>query len=436
MPHIAFLPGEPKCRNLTPMTRAVGADNVAGRNFTVVGTAGSLRPTLGEARAPRHRSVPGKVRAGVAILAAFGLAACQNMAANTGIYYNEGLAESANSILLKNIIRAAKGYPTYYSALGDFSSDVSRDLESSPSIDIPFNVGRGSLIDGDIDINLAPSRSVTRDRNANASSLETEDFTQAIHTRIPPTTLLFFTEGRDPANRSLLLMLMTERLAVTSSDYRNTMQVAYQSCQERALRLSAADRGICRNLAENDPTLSCAAHSIEIDGTQFVSLNNDPTNTCEFTEFKLFIEALVVGNPNVQIQDDGTAAVTVSTESDTIALFEDEGTGLVLRSPHEIVTYLGKIVKQTFLGDDDDLLTVTSSTGEDIPIFVVEEGKDFGEASIAAHVDGDTFWIPKQSLRSVESHATFKALSILKDIISLNTAQNQLPTGPPRIVVD
>jgi hypothetical protein len=118
-------------------------------------------------------------------------AGCQNMIAESGRYYNDGLATSFNQLLLANVIRSAKGQPTYYSAIGDYSASTS--ASSSPSISADFPIS--ALNEGDVSVSLGPSAS--RDRNAKVSSLESKDFTQAMHTPINPSLAVFIFTGRD-----------------------------------------------------------------------------------------------------------------------------------------------------------------------------------------------------------------------------------------------
>lgn len=69
------------------------------------------------------------------------LAACGNVVGRSNVYYNSGLAESNNSLILTNILRSAKGYATYYSASGDFSQSVSTSTSTSPSLGVEVDSG-------------------------------------------------------------------------------------------------------------------------------------------------------------------------------------------------------------------------------------------------------------------------------------------------------
>lgn len=362
-----------------------------------------------------------------------GVAACGNIAATTGIAYNEGLADSYNSVLLMNVIRSAKRYPLYYSALGDFSADSSTDFEFDPDVDIPLGI---SADDEGIEVSISPSIGVSRDLNANATSLETEDFIAAMNTRISDDTLLFFTEGRNRGLLSLILMVLVDRMAVTQTEMQQTLSLATRTCQEKSHRLSIESRGICKNLLSFQQPSQCSKHVKSIQTGQFASFRNDPTNVCEFVNFKYFVEALRLGEPLIEKDDDTGLNFVLDPAGANITLFAKDKTGVILRSPHQTISYLGEIVRQTYLGLDDGLLTLAAPDGSSIPIFLLQEGSGLQEAAISARVDGERYWIPKQDLRVTSSHYSFMAMSILKDIISLNTSDSQLPAGGTRLIVE
>lgn len=365
-------------------------------------------------------------------VAFFGLGACGNTAATTGIKYNEGLAESYNSVLLMNIVRAAKRYPLYYSALGDYSADFGAEFDFDPDIEIPFGI---SADDEGIEVSVSPSVGVSSDVNANATSLETEDFIVSMNTRLSDQTLLFFTQGRNRGSLSLILMVLVNRMAVTQSEYRQTLSLAKETCQEKSGRLSIESQGICRDLESYQPPNKCPDHLTLLRNAPFASFKNDPTNICEFASFKYFVEALRVAEPQIVISDDTGLNFVLDPARSNVTLFSKDKTGIELRSPHETIGYLGEIVRQNFLGLDDGVLTLAAPDGSSAPIFLLNEGSS-REAAISAKVDGENYWIPKQDLKDASSHFSFMAMSIVKDVVSLNTSDSQLPASSTRVVIE
>lgn len=376
-------------------------------------------------RAQMPYSLTRFLRFGLLCVAGLTLASCGNMVESGSVYYNAGLANSVNSILLKNIVRSAKDYPLYYSALGDFSYNLTREVSLDPSIEF----------DSDIDVSLGLSTDKTNDRSTTVSSLETADFTQAIHSDLSANTLVFFTAGHSHTHWNLLLMLTTDLLTVTRLEYEHTLHIAYESCLERESKVSKTVRALCLNVLHPTTISTCASHPIDTSNPVYITLRNEPSNPCEFVLFRNFVEAIVATDPNIAVQDDGTPKITLKSVNDSLVLFETDGTGIFLRSPHEIIHYLGKILRLTFQGEDEGLLTITSPSGERVPIILVEDGRRYTRVAVETQVDGTTYWIPEQSIRSPRSHYSFIVLGVLKNLISLNTSQSQLPSNPTRVIV-
>ncbi len=364
-------------------------------------------------------------------LASLMLAGCQNMVASSGVYYNVGLAEASNNLLLANVIRSAKGYPNYYSLIGDYSGSTSSDV--SPSFDAMIPIPRLGQ-SANLDVNVSGSKS--RDRNANVSSLETKKFTEAMHTTVTPKLLLFLVESRDGAHLHLVLAMLVKTNRVKLKDYKAIVLKARDVCKRRFDTLSSAQQGICRNFEAvlSDVTCDFAREPSEFGGA-IVTLRNLPTNRCAFSQFRMFSEAVMLTGGKVEITEDGKLDVTFKRiGSEPLSLFKDEGTGITLRSPNGIVHYLGEIVRDQFRRDDAWTPTLTTRAGRSVPIFRVESGRGGRRAAVSAKVDGQKFWIRRQELGAHENDFSYRALTIVKDFQALNTGQEALPTSPAIIL--
>ncbi len=349
----------------------------------------------------------------------------------------DGLAASFNSLLLTNIVRAAKGYPTYYSAIGDFSELTSDQMGLGIGGDLPLTLTNGPLLSNlSLNANLSPS--VTRDRSANASSLETRDFAQAMHTPISPKLFLALTESRDRTHLNLTLALLLETVAITRAEYDQVIRSALDRCNAQFAALPSARQGICNNFS--DVLNAACADDQGVPGvgkraSGIIQFYNDPTNPCEFDKFRTLVEAIVINNPHLEIDKDGASTVTLNSGLSSQSLFATKGTGFVLRSPHEVVSYLGEVVRSAYTGADGGLLRLSAPDGRSIPIFLVKSGGSAGRGAVAVRVDGEGYWIPRQELSAPETHYSYQALAIVKDIIALNTSESQLATSPTRIIL-
>lgn len=367
---------------------------------------------------------------GVALLGLM-LAGCENMVASSGVYYNVGIAKASNSLLLANIIRSAKGYPTYYTLVGDYSGSTSTSLSPSVELTIPVPAqGQSKVLD------FALGGSVSSDRNANVSSLETGEFTRAMHTQVPPNLLLFLIDSRDSAHVHLILALLVKSNRLLLKDYEAIVQNARDECEQRFETLSSAEMGICRNFEALRKNLTCDfAREPSALGSVIVTISNHPTNRCAFSQFRMFAEAVMLNSGQVFVDEKGNLNVEFGrTASERRNLFDAEGTSITLRSPNGIIQYLGEIVQEQYREDNAWTPTLTTRAGRSVPIFRVESGGFGAFASITAVVDGQEYWIRNQKLGEREEDFSHRALTILKDFQALNTKQEQLPSSPAIIL--
>ncbi|MCG8546185.1 MAG: hypothetical protein MJE12_18460 [Alphaproteobacteria bacterium] len=359
------------------------------------------------------------------------LAGCENLVASSGVYYNVGIAEASNSLLLANIIRSAKGYPTYYSLIGDYSGSTSASLSPSVDLSVPLPAqGQSKTLD------LGLTGSISTDRNANVSSLETQDFTRAMHTLVPPNLLLFLIESRDDAHVHLILALIVKSNRLLLKDYEEIVQNARDECERRFETLSSAKKGVCRNFEAVRKELTCDfVREPSARGDVIVTIRNHPANRCAFSQFRMFSEAVMLNRGRVFVDKKGNLNVEFGrTASERRNLFDAEGTSITLRSPSGVIHYLGEIVREQYNEDNAWTPTLTTRAGRSVPIFRVESGLLGVFANISAEVDGEEYWIRSQELGEREEDFSHRALTIVKDFQALNTKQDQLPSSPAIIL--
>ena len=400
------------------------------RNVTATldGTAGAEAGTFGTshpARPDRATSRSRLFKAAI-VISSMVLAGCQNIVAESGNYYNAGLADSFNSLLLTNIIRSAKGQPTYYSAIGDYSGSLSTDSSQSIDADLPFT----PISDGSLSVSVGPSRS--RDRNANVSSLETKDFAQSMHTPITSGLLVFLVEGRDGAQLNLVMSLAIKRIVLVADELNQLVNGAIVKCNTSFATLPGAARGICRDFSTVLANAACAGDIVN-GGKTLVQLTNDPTNACEYARFRLFAEAMAILQPHLALGKDGNPVFTLGIATGQQKLFGAKGTGFVLRSPNEVIQYLGEIVRVRYAKGANSVPRLSTRDGASVPIFLVKEGGNARKPD-TVRVDGTTYRLPEQRLGADEKDFSYRSLAIVKDLLTLNTSQDQLPKNPTIVV--
>ena len=385
--------------------------------------AGLGKPDLGPARGKRP-ATRWRTIAATGLVAVLGLAGCQNLVTESGLYYNTGLANSFNGLLLANIIRSAKGEPTYFSAIGDYSASTSVSNSTSINADIPFNpLGQGNL-----GASLGPSRS--RDRNANVSSLETKDFVTSMNSVITPALLIFLLEGSASVQLNLGIALSAERVSIASNELGEVARGAVDTCNAKLGSLSKPQRGACRIFSSVMQNATCAG-PINFASKAIVQLRNDPTNPCEYARFRLFAEAFSINPPTLELGEKGDPVFTLHEPGATSkqTLFGAKGTGIALRSPYRMIEYLGEIVRGGY-GQGTSVPKLSSRDGNSIPIFVVNSGVAAAGSPDAVKVDGISYAVPEQRLGSAETDFSYRALAIVKNLLTINTSQNQLPKSP------
>ncbi|MEM7075787.1 MAG: hypothetical protein AAGA28_19065 [Pseudomonadota bacterium] len=352
------------------------------------------------------------------------VSACGNVVEVSNRDFNDGLAGGQASTILANVVRSAKGYPTYFTVAGDYQQ--SQQVQSSPSIS--YDPG----IDGGIaDLNLSLSPSASTSSSSTASSLETSDFTEAMHTQVSPELLVKLAASRDEAHLHLTLMLLIQTLAVTQTDYNSLISSAQFLCNTRSSDLPASQRGMCKGLLSNVPPKRCSTFG-QSSQPNLVLFVNDPTSLCQFERFRTLIESIAILQPRLGFTEPksnerggGKLIYLGDSVVSTRQIFAVKGTGFRLRSPSQIVFYLGQLVNESYAGVDLDRLSISTTEGGLAPIFHVRSGE--GNASVSTIVDGERYWLEAQNLGDVTDDFSHRSMTLIKDLIALNTLQDQLP---------
>ncbi|WP_170573480.1 hypothetical protein [Ruegeria atlantica] len=375
------------------------------------------------------RFLPSRLPAFTRILTGTALAlmatACGNVVETSNRNFNSGISEGQASTILANIVRSAKGYPTYFTVAGDFQQ--STQLQSSPSLNYDFGIDGGTA---DLSVGLAPSASTSS--SATASSLETSEFTEAMHTQVSSDLLVKLAESRDEAHLHLTFMLLIQTIVLRQETYNGIINSAQAICGSRAADLPASQRGICRGMLAVEATNRCPKFAAS-SKPRLVRFVNDPTALCQFERFRTLMEAVAVLQPHLGVSlpesDDAGASGRLLYLGDSAdparRIFTASGTGYRLRSPSQVVFYLGQLINETYSGVDQDRLSISTRHGGIAPIFHVEVGP--GEATVSTVVDGEKYRLLPQKLGAQTNDFSHRSLTLVKDLIALNTLQTQIP---------
>ncbi len=384
------------------------------------------------------------------------LGACAGyIVTDSGIYYNRGLEKSYNDLLLANVIRSAKGLPTYFSAVGDYSANT----DFSISNDFSLSGELGELFLSDLDLSTSTSRDLGR--NANVSSLESETFVQAMLTPLSPKLFFLLAEGRSRQRLDLLSVLAVKWILIPEAPVVRIRPSALAACSQEAHTYSRELRAVCSHYPQTVAEAACAG-PLSASSQEKVLLRSDPTNHCSHVRFRHLMEAITILQPALlrnsapgsitliaqeQLHHEKTAASTPAAPAETAkdgskksvpkptrqdasstALIFGKDSDYALRSPNEILQYLGSAGRAMHRHGSGPRLI--GPDGRKIPVFEVATGPFGFGAAIDVTVDGERFGIRAHRLTEDPRSFTLQSLAILKDIISINTSQNVLPKNP------
>ncbi len=383
------------------------------------------------------------------------LGACAgNIVTDSGVYYNRGLEQSYNGLLLANVIRSAKGLPTYFSAVGDYSANA----DMSISNDFSISGELGELLLSELDLSASTSRDFGR--NANVSSLESETFVQAMLTPLSPKLFFLLAEGRSRQRLDLLSVLAVKWILIPEATVLRIRTSALQACSREAHTYSRELRAICAAYPQTVADAACAG-PLRANSREKVLLRSDPTNPCSHVRFRHLMEAITILQPALlrnsapgsitliaqeQLHQEKTAGNAPATaaaaksgtnkpasrpsrrDASSTTLIFGKDSDYALRSPNEILQYLGSAVRAMHRHKSGPRLI--GPDGRKIPVFEVVTGPFGLGNAIEVKVDGERFGIRTHGLREDPQSFTLQSLAILKDIISINTSQNVLPKNP------
>lgn len=388
--------------------------------------------------------------ASILAVSSFMVGCAENLVKESGIYYNQGLERSYNDLLLANVVRSAKGLPTYFSAVGDYSAN--NDISSSKDFSISSQLGE--LLFSELDFSGDTSRDFGR--NANVSSLETEKFVQTMLTPLSPDLFFLLAEGRSRQRLDLLAALSIKWVLLPESTVVKIQEGALKACGAEAGTYSADLKALCHRYPRSVREASCTG-PFQANSQEQILLRSEPTNDCEHARFRLLLEGVTILQPAL-LRNSAPESVTLlaqqqlgktsevhssATKTSTgtnvkpqnsksarppNALLFGSGSNFALRSPNEILQYLGDVVKTMHATGSGPALT--GADGKSIPIFEVLPGPLSWGSSIEVSVDGERFGIRTHRLKEYPKSFTLPSLAILKDIISVNTSQTVLPKNP------
>lgn len=413
-------------------------------------------------------------------LIALALAACsQVQLVHQVSEHNEALELSGNQVVLLNAIRASKGYPYYFTYLGDMQGKdaVTASVDASPSTLTTFANHQQHRFFGRPSVALNNGFSTFNVSNANS-----DEFAVNLITPLNATQAAVLINSDWPTEH--LSMLILKRIGLSENDF---------------LALKENFEARCHNPSEGLSQL-CALVQASVDRCGFpypdsvydnthrgqlrriYNFRNNPEEDCAFEQFQVAVRAIVLAAPSMlQLRTDrdrdsegsgsrrggrgGTTAmtkagqqvvqVTVNTQSDRnrepesklhlrvelrkrtglvqISNLLIEGTRseagatyFVLRSPSDIIDYLGRLIKVQLRNEHARTASVLFERRHLVPILLVKRGSASGRSAISVSHEGERFYVPVNGYDASDRHMSMQSLMLVNQLLAMKLKRDNL----------
>ncbi|MGJ8536395.1 MAG: hypothetical protein ACSHW2_04520 [Parasphingopyxis sp.] len=354
--------------------------------------------------------------AGAAAITVSGCTSLQTPMTDFATDYNRVIADTRNEMILLNIVRASEGEPTHYSALSSVSGNLSIGASAGASL--------SGIID-DIDAGGSTGISVRSSPSFQIIPLNTRDFATGILRPVEPNVVaLFLSQGW---NQNLLAALMVESVTCGSITYNNDLRTdddrsgrRHYLTAEQAFGLGfTTDDG---GSGTNGPVLSLDAGQAEslgmildnLGGDYRVTVRRAEDGTAIFDVFERSEQTL-----NITL-DSGARPAECGDEALTPDNYE-------LRSVEGIIYYLGEILRS---GDG----RLISSNGD--VVFALSSSAPANGHSIRVSHNGRTYFVPHTSATERPRNRTIQVISLINQLIGLQTASEALERSPGTLTIN
>lgn len=418
------------------------------------------------------------------------LAGCtQKHITTTAIDFNKSIAESSQKEILLNAVRASKGYPLTYSAITGGSGALSRASAANvnPTILNPLGEAfRLSQITGPI------TATATLDHSATISNLNSNEVIGKMLAPVEPDLYkLFVDTGFDKELVNLLFLRsinltsstykslvwkaeqrcrrlkglsLSRQLRERDVDLCDAIQAGYQEIEEiRDQAVTDGEVRLIRICEAKHPKFN----RVGLNAEDVLFFPNVATEKCDYLGFVTLYRTLrvlgfgakttgsertlrrtevstkIVNNLNdksksteettttraiqdarsVRLELSGASGVELSLKDN-----EDSENSVVLRTPQEMIEYLGElVVAQLKTTDDYTPEIIFGIERQRAPLFKIVRGKIENSVITVVDDEGERFSVPRPVFADREAHQTLRVVKMLSEIISLQTRREDLP---------
>jgi hypothetical protein len=113
--------------------------------------------------------------------------------------------------------------------------------------------------------------------------------------------------------------------------------------------------------------------------------------------------------------------------------FEGGKVGIALRSPSDMIHFLGQIVAADMRSVNRrcgaEVPRVTAPDGREQPIFCLIRGGSGRRAVASARFEGETYVVPRSDFGGGVGYPSFQALALVKDVINVYKTRQDIPSS-------
>lgn len=413
----------------------------------------------------------------VAVLAYAMLSACsQVQLVHQVSEHNDALEYSGNQVVLLNAIRASKGYPYYFTYLGDLQGKdaATATVEANAASLTTFTNHQQHRFFGKPAVALNNGFS-----SFNVSNANSDEFALNLITPLSAAQASVLINSDWPTEH--LAMLIVRRIGLSEQDFGALKENIEARCHNPVEALShlcslvQADVARC-GFPPADQVFDSAKPGVV---KRIYTFRNEPEEDCAFARFQVAVRAIVLAAPSMlQREVDkpkgapaGKSAAKGTTEASAnggqqnfqitvnnaperresdgklhlrvelrrrsgltqISNLLIEGTRseagatyFVLRSPGDIIDYLGRLIKVQLRTDGARVASVLYERRQQVPILLVKRGPVLGRAAVSVTHEGERFHVPTNSYDIGERHMSMQSLMLVNQLLAMKLKRDNL----------
>lgn len=435
--------------------------------------------------------------------------------------HNQALEWSGNQIILLNAVRASKGYPYYFTVLGDMDGKDAMtggaEIGPTSAISAFTNTLFGTLAQTATPPtaittahqyipyrgkgNVAVNNGFSQFKVANAN---TDEFALSLTQPLNVNQVSIFVNSDWPTEH--LAMMILRRIGLAEDDL-HALQENYET---RCRKPRDQEARLCELIQEaidrcNLPPPDLVTEHIGTGvrtGKVYV-FHNDPEDSCRFARFQAFVRAIVLAVPtmtpyeapsanapakggggkagaskssspraggagdkvggesdkagtggsqspviNVTVNASDKAGDTKKAEPrphlrveikrrtgrvDVVYLPTEgaragaaAGTYFLLRSPGDMIDYLGRLIRVQLKSDPGIKPHVLVDYRHLVPFFKIERGLQIGRTAVSVRHEGEHYSVPPTGYDAEERHMTMQSLMLINQLLSMKVKRDNL----------